>query len=65
MTGCNPVLRRSYGTDLALQIEVRFISADSGLVLDLEIAASGDLSAGPVPRGYSAQGGDSLKRRVT
>jgi len=57
--------RGEAGTDGALRIEIRFISADSGLVLDLEIAASGDLSAGPVLRVYFSQRGDSLKRRVT
>jgi hypothetical protein len=36
------------GVDGAVRIETRFISADLGLLLDLEIAAGGGLSAGPV-----------------
>ncbi len=47
--------RRSAGLSprgmLAL-VNARFISADSGL--ELEIAANGDLSAGPVPRAHSS-----------
>jgi hypothetical protein len=37
---------------MEIRIEIRFIFADSGLALNPEIAASGDLSAGPVPRAW-------------
>ena len=49
--------REEPGTDVVTRIEIRFTSADSGFELELEIAASGGPSAGPVLPAHSSPNG--------
>jgi hypothetical protein len=53
-------IRKSVGSSVretSPLIVARIISVASGFELDLEIAASGDLSAGPVPRSHGSPQG--------